>query len=112
MPVIIIELNKLKQIIANNPFLNDETKDIAHLHVTFLSDIPEVTNVSRIVNGEYQNDEFQLMDSAIYLYCPESYSKSKLTNGFFENKLKVTATTRNWKTTNELFSIAEKTNKL
>ncbi len=36
------------------------------------------------------------------------YSNSKLTNSFFETKLKVTATTRNWKTTNELINIADK----
>jgi len=112
VPVIIIEVDELKQIIANNPFLSDKTKDIAHLHVTFLSEKPEGVNVSKIINGVYQPDEFLLIDMAIYLYCPNNYSKSKLTNGFFENKLKVTATTRNWKTTIELGSIAEKTNKL
>ena len=112
VPVIILEVDELKQIIANNPFLNDKTKDIAHLHVTFLSEIPEPMNVSKIINADYQPDEFQLIDKAIYLYCPESYSKSKLTNGFFEKKLKVIATTRNWKTTIELGSIAPKINKL
>ena len=45
-------------------------------------------------------------EKAVYLYCPDGYSKSKLTNSFFENKLKVTATTRNWKTTTELVNIA------
>jgi uncharacterized protein (DUF1697 family) len=36
------------------------------------------------------------------------YGNTKLSNIFFENKLKVTATTRNWKTINELVYIAEK----
>ena len=112
VPVIILELDELMQIIANNTFLNDITKDIAHLHVTFLSEKPEGVNVSKIITVDYQPDEFQLINKAIYLYCPASYSKSKLTNGFFENKLKVKATTRNWRTTNELVSIADKINKL
>ena len=41
-------------------------------------------------------------------YCLNGYGNTKLSNNFFENKLKVVPTTRNWKTTNELFNIAKK----
>ena len=111
VPVIVKEVDELKQIIADNPFLTDKTKDIAHLHVTFLADNPNQENFNKIKDGQYQADEFYLIDKVIYLYCPNSYSNSKLTNGFLESKLKITATTRNWKTTNELINIAEKINK-
>lgn len=40
VPVIVIELNKLKQIISENPFLNDDSKNTDFLHNTFLSDLP------------------------------------------------------------------------
>jgi uncharacterized protein (DUF1697 family) len=43
----------------------------------------------------------------IYLYCPSGYGKTKYTNGFFERKLGVTATTRNWKTVITLFEVAK-----
>ena len=36
----------------------------------------------------------------------KQYSDSKLTNKFFESKLKITATTRNWKTVIKLNEIA------
>ena len=35
-------------------------------------------------------------------------AQTKLNNNFLENKLKVKATTRNWKTTNELLKLATK----
>ncbi|MFA6402770.1 MAG: DUF1697 domain-containing protein [Salinivirgaceae bacterium] len=108
VPVIVKELDEFKQIISNNPFMTDKGKDITHFHVTFLSDKPDQENFNKIKDEQYQQDEFQLVDKAIYLYCPNSYSNSKLTNSFFENKLKVTATTRNWKTVNELQNIANK----
>jgi uncharacterized protein (DUF1697 family) len=38
----------------------------------------------------------------IYLHCPDGFARTKLTNNFFENKLRLTATTRNWKTVNTL----------
>jgi uncharacterized protein (DUF1697 family) len=108
VPVIVKEFDELKQILSDNPFLTDNTKDTAHLHITFLADKPDQVNFDKIKDRQYQADEFHLVDKAIYLYCPNSYSNSKLTNSFFETKLKVTTTTRNWKTTNELLTIANK----
>lgn len=108
VPVIVKEYEELKQIIKRNPFIKDKTKDISFLHVTFLSDNPGQEKFDKIREGQYEADEYHLFDKTIYLYCPNSYSSSKLSNNFLENKLKVTATTRNWKTTNELINIAEK----
>ena len=108
VPVLVKEINELKEIVNQNPFLKDTSKDISFLHVTFLSDIPTKENLDKIINGQYQQDEFQIFEKSVYLYCPNSYSNSKLTNSFFESKLKVTATTRNWKTTNELINISDK----
>jgi len=108
VPVIVKDFSELKQIISGNPFLNDKTKNKAQFHVTFLSCLPNRESFGKIEAAQYHPDEFFLVDKAIYLYCPNGYGKSKLTNGFFENKLQVTATTRNWKTTNELYNFAEK----
>ena len=54
-------------------------------------------------------EEFMISDDIIYLYCPNGFGRTKLTNNLFENKLKVTATSRNWRTTIKLF---EKINEL
>ncbi len=108
VPAIVKEYKELKEVIANNPFIKDKAKDAAHLYVTFLSDKTEKENYNKIIAVQYQPDEFYLFDKVIYLYCPDGYSKSKLTNSFWETKLKVTATTRNWKTTIELCKMADK----
>ena len=108
VPVLVRELDEYKAIIKQNPFTKKPQRDISFLHITFLSDQPTEENVAKIKSGQYQLDEFQLIDKSIYLYCPNGYGNSKLTNSFFETKLKVTATTRNWKTANELIAIAGK----
>jgi uncharacterized protein (DUF1697 family) len=108
VPVIVKELEELKTIIEKNPFKNNPSKDAAHLHVTFLSALPEKNAIEKTKEGQYAADDFLISDKAVYLYCPNGYGNSKLTNTFFENKLKVMATTRNWKTTNELLSMSEK----
>lgn len=106
VPVIVKELEVFKQIVSNNPYLTNQTKDPAHLHVTFLSDKPDQECFDNLKAGHNQADEFQLVDKEIYLYCPNGYGNTKLTNSFFENKLNVSATTRNWKTTIELLKMA------
>ncbi|NDK56370.1 DUF1697 domain-containing protein [Pontibacter fetidus] len=106
VPVITFTLDELTKIVNANPFLKDSSNQAEYFHVTFLSGKPEDSAFEEIKVGDYKNDKLELIGEAMYLYCPDSYSNSKLTNSFFEKKLKVSATTRNWKTTNELLRIA------
>ncbi len=106
VPVLVKDLEELKETFDNNPFLKKRKEDIRFLHVTFLSDIPVKENIEKI-KGTYLPDEFMISGKNIYLFCPNGYGNSKLINNFFESKLKLSATTRNWKTITELINIAE-----
>lgn len=107
VPVLVKEKNDIISVIQNNPFLKLSDKDVTKLHVTFLSQEPDKSNLDKINQGQYLPDEYILSGSIIYLYCPNGYGNTKLNNNFLENKLKVVATTRNWKTVNELMKMAE-----
>jgi uncharacterized protein (DUF1697 family) len=109
VPVIVLSIDKLKQIIESNPFVKDNNKDKTFLHVTFLSSKPDKFDFNAIEEKKLNDEEISIADNAVYLYCPSGYGKSKLSNSFLETKLKVGATTRNWKTTNELLKIAQQT---
>ncbi len=50
-------------------------------------------------------DQFRCSGETIYLYCPNGYGKTKLANNFLEKMLGVSATTRNWKTVNQLYQM-------
>ncbi|HLK27840.1 MAG TPA: DUF1697 domain-containing protein [Puia sp.] len=106
VPVLVKDPDELKEVFNKNPFLLKRKEDINFLHVTFLSDIPTKENIERI-KGEYAPDEFVISGKNIYLFCPNGYGKTKLHNNFFESKLKLSATTRNWKTIAELINITE-----
>lgn len=108
VPVITLRQTELESIITSNPFVNDKSKDPLFFHVTFLSDWPAKQNIEQLTQIDLRNDKYEIIDKVIYLFCPDGYSNSKLTNSLFEKKLKVTATTRNWKTTNELLKLAAK----
>lgn len=108
VPVIVLNTKTLEIIINNNTFAKDKLKDISFLHVTFLASNPTHFNKESIVAKKHSNEEIEFTDCAVYLYCPNGYGNTKLNNNFLENKLKVKATTRNWKTTNELLKLATK----
>lgn len=105
VPILVLTLEELQAVVNENYFLQDKQKDITFFHVTFLEEIPDAEKTTTLQNTNFVEDEFFIKDKAVYLYCPNSYSSSKLTNTFIENKLKVTATTRNWKTVNELLTM-------
>jgi uncharacterized protein (DUF1697 family) len=109
VPVLVKSKQEIEETIKHNPFVKRTNIDLSKLHVTFLSATPDAALVSKIADINYDDDEFIVDENIVYLHCPKTYGNTKLSNNYFENKLKVTATTRNWKTVNELFSIAEKT---
>ncbi|MFT3903723.1 MAG: DUF1697 domain-containing protein [Niabella sp.] len=106
VPVITFTTDEIKNVISLNPFISDGTKDISFYHVTFLSDNPLKENIEKLTSIDTKNDRYEIGDKVVYLYCPDGYGRSKLTNSFWESKLKLTATTRNWKTLNALLDIA------
>ncbi len=59
-----------------------------------------------IEGAEARDDEFSVSRQEIFLFCPDGYGRTKLNNTFFERKLKISATTRNWKTVEALHEIA------
>jgi len=105
-PLLVLEESYLKKVIENNPFAQKNGIDLSKLHVTFLSKDPDKAKISKIEPEKYLPDEFIIIEKVIYLNCPDGYGKTKLHNNFFESKLKVDATTRNWKTVNALVELA------
>ncbi|MCW3081874.1 DUF1697 domain-containing protein [Segetibacter sp.] len=106
VPVIIRTLTELEKAITANPFLNEADVDEEKLHLTFLADVADKDKIDKISHLNFAPDRFIIIEKEIYLYCPLGYGITKLSNNFFENKLKLTATTRNWRTVNKLLDLA------
>jgi len=106
VPVLIFTKNETDLIIEQNPYIKPHV-DIKFIYVTFLTEKPSNESTEEIKDYKKSNDEFIIRGKVIYIYCPGGYGRTKLTNNFFEKKLNVTATTRNWKTTLKFKEIAE-----
>lgn len=104
--VIIRNTNEIDRVVKNNPFLTRLKIDLSRLYVTFLAEFPMEKAVPNLAIPSGNQDEFQLAGKEIYLYCPGGYGVTRLSNNYFEKALKITATTRNWKTVMALQRLA------
>ncbi|SRR5690554_2188155 len=106
VPVIIRSNLDLEEAILSNPFYTNQL-DTNNLHLTFLKELPN-NNDSELINSlSFGSDKFAIIGQDVFVYCEGKYHESKLTNNFFEKKLKVGATTRNWKTVLKLLELSK-----
>ncbi len=97
VPVITLTEEDIEKCISTNPYLAIE-EDYKKLHVIFLNQIPDITLVKNIANFKWKNDSFTIKGHFVFIHYPDNSRNSKLSAAFFEKKLQVSASARNWKT--------------
>jgi uncharacterized protein (DUF1697 family) len=108
--VFIRDTNDFQRVTSNNPFLDKRRENPARLAVTFLYRPPSKEKWAGLGSPKDKADEFSVNGQEIYIFCPNGYGRTKFSNTFFEKKLNVPATTRNWKTVMALYKMAAVTN--
>jgi uncharacterized protein (DUF1697 family) len=96
---------ELERVQHANPLLRAGA-DPSKLHVTFLTTKPAAALVRAAGALDFGADEFRVVGREVYVHCPNGYGRTKINNTFFEQKLHVVATTRNWNTVNKLLDLA------
>ena len=105
VPVLIRIGDDFRRVIENHPFAREEAIRVL---VTFLYERPDESKLEDLSHHEDKIDQFVIGEQEIFLFCPGGYGRTKLSNNFFEKKLGVIATTRNWKSVNALYEMASK----
>jgi len=94
---------ELEQALANMPFKNISlAEEGARVMFTFLSKQPKGEDIEAVQAHLAESESLKVNKQVAYLYCPDGYGKTKLSNALLEKKLSLTATTRNLKTVNKL----------
>jgi uncharacterized protein (DUF1697 family) len=106
-PVFLRTAEDFARVIRENPFLTGRQEDPGYLHVTFLSAPLTPENRSSLTAPAGIPDEMKPGIEEVYLFCPNGYGRTKLNNPFFERKLKMQVTTRNWNTVLTLHNLAK-----
>lgn len=104
VPTISMLASDFISVFNNNPFTSNYP--IEHLHAIFLSEAPN-KELFEGLKSLAQEEIIELWGTVIYMKCDLKYAKVKLTNNFVEKKLKLSATTRNWKTVTKLNEMIE-----
>jgi len=99
---------ELRLITKSNPFLSEASFDPAKTAVIFLTDNPSVTGIEKLKETDTSPDKYAISGKEIFIYCPNGFGKTKLYANFFDKKLNVQGTTRNWKTVNAMINLADK----
>lgn len=108
VPVTLRTDEELKDIFDNCPYEEAKIEENGtKVLVTFLQSLPSREKQELLREYVKPPEQLTIIGSEVYLYCPNGYGKSKLSNTFLEKKLGVSATTRNWKSVKKLNELAE-----
>lgn len=86
---------ELADTCAANPYA--ARTDARSLHVTFLDARPDADALGRLDPVAGAPDEFIVIGREVYVWCASGYGRTVLSNEYFERRLGVGATTRNWR---------------
>lgn len=95
--------SELKSIFDKCPFLK-EKREASYFMLLLTS--PNDKLIKEVSLLKYPNEEFIITKNCVYIHYSTGYGKAKCGNNFFENKLKVSATARNYKTIVKLIGMS------
>jgi uncharacterized protein (DUF1697 family) len=97
--------DEIGMTIKNNPFLKNRGIDQEKLHVTFLPGPPETSVLKELEGLTTAPDQSCCIGKEVYLYLPNGMGQSSLANNPLERRLLKRATTRNWRTVNQIYQM-------
>ena len=103
VPVFVLTRKMLTQVYENYVL---SPKCIASSYFTLLHTVPSPEDIALVNNLELPNEHFIATENCVYIYPEKGYGKAKATNTFFEKRLNVLATTRNYKTIVKLLALS------
>lgn len=103
--VLVIPVARFTQLVDSNPFINKNEFDVSYMHLTFPFTSPNWDRLKGALPTSTK-EAVEFRNGHIYLYCPNGYGHTKVTNNYFEKTFRILATTRNWKTVEALKALA------
>ncbi|HSO50151.1 MAG TPA: DUF1697 domain-containing protein [Acidimicrobiia bacterium] len=97
---------ELDEIVARNPMTGPEATG-SKVHVVFLASTPEAKRVDDLDPDRSPPDRFVVAEREIYVHYPNGSGRSKLSLDYFEKRLGVVGTARNWNTVTRLLEMLD-----
>jgi uncharacterized protein (DUF1697 family) len=94
---------QFNNILKSNPFQDIDT---SKLYFSLLASHPDLEQLKTFFSINFSPDKVCVIEDVIYTLYATKLSDSKFTNNYFESKLKVKATTRNFNTMSKLVQLS------
>jgi len=98
--------NELQLIYDRCPFVQNEKEKS---YFMMLDTIPNQELIDEVKKLSYEDEAFHIIENCIYFYSKNGYGRTKFNSNFFESKLKVSASARNYNTMMKLLSLSSRT---
>jgi uncharacterized protein (DUF1697 family) len=102
--VLVRTTEELARAVAANP-LSEAVSEPSRLLVIFLSAAPDPELLRQLDPADFEPELYGVGEREIYVWCPEGLRTIKLSYSFWEKRLGVTATGRNWNTVTKLLAL-------
>lgn len=96
--------NEIATILATCPFSEEKR---VNSYFILLSAAPDKSLVAELSKVQIPDEEFFITPDCVYFYSEIGYGRSRFNNNFFERKLMVQGTARNYRTLNKLVELAK-----
>jgi uncharacterized protein (DUF1697 family) len=106
IPIVLRTAGQIAETLRNNPFLGMGAPEKL-LYVYFLADVPGTEALSRLDPNRSPQDKFHVHGRDIYVHLFAGAANTKLSNAYFDSKLKTVSTARNWTTVRKLAAMLE-----
>ena len=106
VPIVLRSAKALGAAVDGNP-LFDAQVEPKTLHVAFLDRAPTAAKIATLDSNRSPPDVFVVDGKHIFLRFPNGMARTKLTNDYFERKLGVQSTVRNWNTVTKMMEMAK-----
>ena len=106
VPVLVKTRTELNNILKNNPYSDPEELAANKIYFVLLKDIPAKEDIETTSTIIFDNESFRITAACVYLRYALGAGKAKCTSNFFETKLKVISTSRNYRTMTKLIELS------
>lgn len=100
-PVMVRSFDELRDAVENNPFAGEEFEEKL-FHLVFLAEKLSDEKAAMLLANNSETEKFAVRNREVYCLLRYSTADSLLGKKYIDNKLKIPATARNWRTIRKL----------
>ena len=106
VPVLVKTRTEIKKILDSNPYNDPEDLASNKIYFILLQELPQKEDIETTSTIVFENEKFIITPECVFIRYDLGAGKAKCGINFFESKLKVATTSRNYRTMMKLLELS------